>query len=229
MAFGMFPVCHWASGVTSPYFGGSNWLHRAALSGGSNGGSATIAFHCHFPGNDTVIGLANGANFGLCAVEILAGNLRCFFSRAGVDDGAYKISSAGQTFIEEVWHHVLLSFSGTTARLYVDGVDRLGATALHGDALNFTPAQFVVGAGAANGLGSLDGCLQDVYAEFNTFTDFSDPANRALFDRGALEAGTADVFLSGDPTGFETNQGSGGAFTRAGPALGRCDTKIDST
>ena len=223
-----FPVCHWG-GAPSPYFGGTNWLHRAALAGVVDGTSATISFHVHFPSNnDAILGLAKASDFGLGVVGLTAGKLFCFFSRAASDDGAYTIESTGVTLVEQVWHHVLLSFSGTTAHLYIDGIDRLGATALHTDALNFTAAQFVVGAAAADGTASLDGCLQDVFVEFNRFTDFSDPANRALYERGVLSAGSADVFLSGAPSAFETNQGSGGAFSRAGPAFTNCANPVNS-
>ena len=223
-----FPVCHWG-GAQSPYFGGTNWLHRAALAGVVNGTSATISFHVHFPSNeDGVIGLANSASFGLCQVGFAGGKLFCFFTRASGGLGDYTIESTGVTLIEQVWHHVLLSFSGATAHLYIDGIDRLGATNLHGDTLNFTADQFVVGAGAADGTSSLEGCLQDVFVEFNKFTDFSDPDNRALYERGVLSAGGGDVFLSGAPSAFETNQGSGGAFSRAGPAFTNCDNTVNS-
>ena len=223
-----FPVCHWG-GAQSPYFGGTSWLHRGALSGVVNGTSATISFHVHFPTNlDAIFGLAEASNYGLCKVGFSGGKLFCFFSRAAAADGAYTIESTGVTLIEKVWHHVLLSFSGTTAHLYIDGIDRLGATALHTDPLNFTADHFVVGAQAVNGNSSLEGCLQDVFVEFNKFTDFSDSADRALYERGVLSAGTADVFLSGAPSAFETNQGSGGAFTRAGPAFTNCDNTVNS-
>ena len=223
-----FPVCHWG-GSQSPYFGGTNWLHRAALAGVVDGTSATISFHVHFPtNNDAILGLADGSNFGLAAVNLTAGKLFCFFTRASGGLGDYTIESTGVTLIEQVWHHVLLSFSGATAHLYIDGIDRLGATALHTDPLDFTADQFVVGAGAADGLASLDGCLQDVFVEFNKFTDFSDPDNRALYEPGVLSAGGGDVFLSGAPSAFETNQGSGGAFSRAGPAFTNCDNAVNS-
>ena len=195
-----FPVCHWGGGVPSPYFGGSNWLHRAALDGVADGSSATISFHVHFPGNgDGVIGLARSDNFGLSQISFTGPghDLFLFWSRAGVDDGAYEIRSTGINFTEEVWHHVLLSFSGATAHLYIDGINRLGVTALHADTLNFTSDQFVVGALAANGRGGLDGCMQDLHIEFNKFVDFSDAANRALYDRGTLAAGNVIVATNG--------------------------------
>ena len=224
-----FPVCHWAGGVASPYFGGTNWLHRGPLDGVVNGASATMSFHVHFPGNgDAVIGLSTSTNFGLSKVSFSGGNLFVFFSRAAVADGAYEIRSTGVNLVEEAWHQVLLSFSGTTAHLWIDGVNRLGSTALHGDPLDFTSDQFAVGAQSVAGGSSLDGCLQDLHVEFNKFVDFSVEANRDLYARGVLAAGTADVFLSGDPTAFETNQGSGGAFTRAGPAFTDCSNRVDS-
>ena len=225
-----FPVCHWG-GVPSPYFGGTNWLHRAALDGVADGSSATISFHVHFPtSGDTIIGFSTSTNIGIGAVRLSGGNLDVYLSRAsgGGGDASYTIKSTGVDLAEEVWHHVLLSFSGTTVQLWIDGVNRLGTTALHNDALNFTPDQFVIGATSANGTDRMDGCLQDVHIEFNKFVDFSDAANRALYDRGTLAAGTADVFLSGGPAAFETNQGSGGAFSRTGPAFTNCDNAVNS-
>lgn len=124
------------------------------------------------------------------------------------------------TYTVGEWHHVLFAANGTTAHLYVNGVQVAGGTGLGASFLfpsaawNFFHTEISEGSKTD----FFDGAIADFYLT-NEYLDITQAANRAKFtqnnktvflgSQGARPTGTRPLVLfSGDKTAFTTNKGS---------------------
>jgi hypothetical protein len=128
------------------------------------------------------------------------------------------------------WVHILAScdLADTAKRhLYIDDVSDLAVVTYTDDTIDFTFADWAVGA-KASGTSKLNGDLADLWFEDGLYTDFSVAANRRKFitaslkpvylgANGEIPTGTSPiVFLSGATASWEANKGTGGGFTENG-------------
>jgi len=137
------------------------------------------------------------------------------------------------------WIHVLASWDLNTpeGHLFIDGVnvEDTGASIAIDDTINYTTSDHAIGA-SGSGTSKFDGCFSELYYNTAEFLDITIASNRDKFrdsatskpvslgSDGSLPTGTAPiVYLNGDSTNFETNQGTGGDFTVTG-ALTACST-----
>jgi alpha-tubulin suppressor-like RCC1 family protein len=136
------------------------------------------------------------------------------------------------TITDANWHHILFSIdlSSTASRhIYLDGVaETLNVTTYNtAGTIDFTRNDHSIGATIAGG-NKLNGDLADVWFDFGTYIDLSQPANRDKFRHssglpvylgtdGSTPTGAApEIFLTGATVSWESNQGLGGSFTENG-------------
>ena len=132
------------------------------------------------------------------------------------------------------WLHLLVSWdlAAAAAHLYVNDVADIAAgPTLTDDTLDYTVGDWGIG-GDSNAGSKLDGCLAELYFAPGQFLDFSTLANRRKFidaygrpvylgATGQAPTGTAPLvyqrlFKSQPVDEFDTNSGTGGAFTITG-------------
>ena len=225
-----------------PFWGGgeavnfepSQRLTRSSLTGVVDGNSFTFSCHIRSEGaDDAMLGQATGSGFGQSIIKVSSDDIFGFFSRVSNGIGDYDFLATGGLFTAAQFRHLLISASGTTLHLYVDGVDRKGVTNLHSASLDYTWPQNVVGAQNDTGSSGFEGCLQEYWFDFNTFFDFSIASERAKFDLGTLGStgqnptgSTPDMYFEGDQAAFPTNKGTAGAFTLVGGPLTACSIDL---
>ena len=135
------------------------------------------------------------------------------------------------------WRHILASWdlSVPVAHLFLDGVnDEAGGSTETDDTIEYTRSEHSVGATGGGG-DKWDGCISEFYANFAEFIDITIASNRDKFrdgsgkpvslgSDGSLPTGTAPIiYFNGDSTNFQTNQGTGGAYSVTG-SLTDCST-----
>lgn len=137
------------------------------------------------------------------------------------------------------WIHVLAAWDLNTpeGHLFIDGVnvEDTGVSIETDDEVNYQTSDHAVGA-SGSGSSKFNGCFAELYYNTAEFLDITVAANRDKFRDsatskpvslgidGSLPTGTAPIlYLNGDATNFQTNQGTGGNFTVTG-ALVDCST-----
>lgn len=144
-----------------------------------------------------------------------------------------SISTAATYTANATWRQLLASWNLATAaaHIYVSDVSDLTSTTLTDDSIDYTVADWAIGA-QANGGTKFNGCLSEVYLALE-YVDLSSSTNRAKFitgvtakpmylgTDGSVPTGTAAivyqrVVAGAAVTTFATNKGTGGNFTITG-------------
>jgi len=141
------------------------------------------------------------------------------------------------------WHHFLWGWdiSVPTCQLYIDDVDEPLSNCIQTDPAEVDGTQSDWFLMRSNTGGSrFNGCAAEVYYHQTTYLDFDTESNRRLFNDGSggsaggkpVDLGSDGstptssqpiIYLNGDNTNFQTNQGSGGNFNVEG-SLAACST-----
>ena len=146
-----------------------------------------------------------------------------------------KITSSSTFLAGSGWHSLLLSWNATSEHLRIDDADEETLVTNNGTVHDYTSGTDLTQVGAQSGSLKWNGCLSEVYFNTVDFLDFSVEANRRLFvdgdnkpvnlgSDGSVPTGNQPaIYLNGDASNFQTNQGFGGDFTVTG-SLDNCDT-----
>ncbi len=136
------------------------------------------------------------------------------------------------------WTHFLASWDTTipgSAKVYIDDVLDQNEIAFSNDTIDYTNGFVGVGATPASGNQKFNGCMSEIYINYVEFLDLTVESNRRKFigstgkpvdlgSDGSTPTGTQPiVYLNGDSTNFQINQGSGENFAVTG-ALTACST-----
>lgn len=226
--------------VDSADFDGTDYMTTGAgLSGASDSKSGIISFWMRIDGGDgTFMFVFQGAT--------TVGGTTSRFRIRNDSSNKYEligINAAGTTILDietttaytagATWRHFLASWNLATgtAYLYVNDVSDLTSTTLTDDSIDYTVADWAVGANAG-GLADFDGCIAELYFAPGQFLNFSIVSNRRKF----ISSSGKPVYLGADgsgPTGtaaicyqhladaeavanFATNRGTGGDFSITG-------------
>lgn len=148
-----------------------------------------------------------------------------------------QVTSTTSFTTSSSWVHVAASWdlSVPVAHLFINGVDDEDGTSIEVDSnVDYTDTDYGIGA-SVGGANKWNGCMSEIYVNLAEFLDISISTNlqklRSIVGKpvslgtdGSLPTGTAPiVYLNGDSTNFQTNQGTGGNFTVTG-ALSACST-----
>lgn len=214
-------------------FDGTNdWLTRGGgLTGAVDNDTALISLWFNMGGGD---GAQHGFIWGLTAshlrVHRQATNdiLIQLESGAGVTIWAFLTD---ETFLAAGgWNHLLVAVDIAAAKrqIYInDAAAPIHSVTENAGDIDWTQADWSIGAKSAIGANKLNGDLAEVYMT-NEFLDISIEANRRKFITAALKpidlgadgsdpTGTAPlVYESGATASWHTNKGSGGGFTENG-------------
>lgn len=209
-------------------------LRGAGLTGAAD--SKTGIFSCWFrldggDGAQQTILSAAGNNLQVIKTGANTITIRCTDTAAAT---AMSISTAGTFLAGPKWHHIVASWNVATAGqrwIYIDGVSDLVENIFTNVTLDYTHADWGIGAETAAG-NKFNGCLSDVYFQAGEVIDLSVAANLAKFI--TTTGRTVDLGATGsNPTGtqpivfqsityadaatvFATNKGSGGNFSITG-------------
>jgi len=244
----MMPMSMWASGdgivVDAADFDGTNdYMTRGAgLTGAADSKLLTQVIWFRLDGT------AGNNRFIHGATTVGGGTSRFRSGCTAVGPGLMEIlglNAAGSTVLsvrsttalsdgEGIWRCMMASFdlSDTGKRnLYFGDVDELDVVTYTDDSIDFTLADWAVGALAA-GTFKWDGCLAEVWFAPGQYLDFSVEANRRKFITaggkpanlgadGSLPTGTAPLIYlhlnNGEAVeNFATNRGTGGSFSITG-------------
>lgn len=145
-----------------------------------------------------------------------------------------NLSSTTAYLAAATWYHCLSSWNlavGGSQSLYITDVSDLTTTTFTDDTVDYTVADWAVGA-QADGSTKYDGCLAELYFAPGQYLDFSNAYNRRKFisatskpvslgPTGSLPTGTAPIVYQRIADGaaadtFDSNLGSGGDFTITG-------------
>lgn len=203
----------------------SAWLQPTAAGGRILIGSPTLASATE----RTRIGISAGSKF------FIGGTLADSSTLGLLVLSVTSIVSAG-------WFHVIGSFdmADTGKRhLYLNDVDDLSVTTYTDAAVDFTYADWSVGA-VPNGNTKFTGDVADLMFWPGVYTDFSVEANRRLFidasgkpvhpKTAIASLGAPLVLLHGisdSHLSWHTNKGSGGGFTENGALTNAADSPSD--
>lgn len=227
------PVYYYAEPAT--FDGTNDYLTRGAdLTGIADGKAGTVSFWMRLDGAAATLQrvFAN-----------LAGTLRFHVSRnasnkfvvTGVNSAAATIlllTSNSSYSTSAVWVHVLASWdlAATTGYLYINNTsDLAGGPTLTNDTIDYVTASANWAVGAdTDGTDKMFATIADIWFS-TTYLDISNSANRAKFidqttlrpvplgAKGELPTGSQPLlYLGRDYSNFQTNLGSGGAFTVTG-------------
>jgi len=238
------------SGIVSGYkahavdFDAANdWLTRGAdLTGNADGKKVLISIWFRVDGSD-------GSGLVLYSQDEAAGDDNVVTRRASNDrfrtifrDTGGVIEQQFQTTptypASATWHHAMISFdlSVPECDIRVDDLKpALATNTCNDDTIDFTQPDHIIGALTAAGSSKFDGCLSEVYINLAEFMNLDLTVNRRNFigadlkpvdlgRDGRLPTGTVPIiYLNGNFSNFQVNQGSGGDFTVNG-ALEACST-----
>lgn len=224
-------------GAASDFDGTNDHMERGGdFTGNTDGKLLTLSTFIRFNATPTTArrviqsrGGTNGIFFGTgvsSEVEITAWNSAnsLVLNVDGVDS-----LTTGQ------WYHIMASFDMSNAarrHLYVDDVDKLNVSTYVDDNIDFTQTNHYIASNEASG-NLLNGCLSELYINYDEYIDLSIEANRRLFidasvkpvdlgSDGSTPTGNAPIGYWNNPFGsFETNKGTGGNMTVTG-ALTEC-------
>lgn len=133
------------------------------------------------------------------------------------------------------WRHVLIAGKTTAPAnidIYIDDSDVTNAITQFTGTMAMTSSDWQVGA-QSTGANKFDGCLSEFYFNHNNYIDLTVEANRRKFidatgnpvdlgSDGSTPTGASPIlYLNGNSTNFQTNQGTGGNFSVTG-ALADC-------
>jgi hypothetical protein len=212
------------------HFDGSSWQKRGgALTSIAN--SKSLTFSVWF--RSSTIG-----DYGriLSSPALMSGGLSINFNVDGTlsikaqdSTGTDTINTYVDTVVEDgQWHHVVASFDGAAGiwGLYLDGISTGVTYTLPNTNSKFIMSDWGIGVDPQNNWSPFNGDMADLWVDFGTYIDLSNPANRAKFYSGgavnlgadgSLPTGTApEIFVSGALAGWGTNKGTGGGFTATG-------------
>ena len=235
-----------ASGGAAPYvadavdFDGSNdYLTRGAdLTGIVDGKQGIISMWVRIDGGDGVVHrLFNSSSNFVKFSKSSSGKPEAKHLNSG-STTILQIKSDGAVNQSATWRHLLFAWdlSVPVGHVFIDDVeDESAGSTETDDTINYAgPGDYAVAA-QPNGSAKLNGCMADFYFNSAEFLDISIESNRRKFidasgkpvdlgSDGSTPTGTQPIlFLNGDSTDFETNQGSGGNFSVTG-ALSACST-----
>lgn len=144
-----------------------------------------------------------------------------------------SIPTSSSYLLGATWYHVLASWdlANAVGHMYINDVSDVGTTVLTNDTIDYTAADWGVGADP-DGTELMDGCMSEIYFAPGQYLDFSIIGNRRKFitsggkpvylgSNGGLPTGTAPILYShlGDGetvANFATNRGSGGDLSITG-------------
>lgn len=221
--------------VNSVNFDGSTNLARGAdLTGNTDGKKGIFSAHVTFNADGSNSTIWRGGTTDIIIERLPTNKIRLTLTTSGggqvlrlTSSSTYQISD-GQIWILASW-----DLGASLAHLYINDVDdEDGTTVLVDNTINYTSVNHYPG-GVLFDLH--DGCMSELVFNMAEYLDITIDANRRLIaavdgspvnkgSDGRLITGTPPiVYLNGDSTDFQINQGTGGNFTITG-ALTACPT-----
>lgn len=209
--------------------GSTAYLSRGAdFTGIADGKKGTISFWFRLDGGDGSVQafISNtGSSSNLFSVYRAANNR---IEVWGVGAGTYLHLVSGTSFTQSTtWHHLAASWdtANSLSHLYIDGVSNIDTTTIADGNIDYTNADFFVGARTDAGQ-KLNGCLSEFYFNSADYLDISVGSNLEKFRANSKPV---NLGIAGNrPTGntpilylktkssanaFATNKGSGGNLT----------------
>jgi len=217
--------------------GTSDFMERGGLlTGQADGKLGTISFWVRIDGGDGSQDRVFNTTNDRFSARILSANTIRVTSKSTGDSTVMRVTSGATYLASSAWIHVLASWDMNTpeAYLFINDADDEGVSTENDDTIDYTDVDNAVGADVG-GNGKWVGCISELYINQAEFIDITVEANRRRFidaagkpvslgSDGSLPTGTAPImYLNGDSTNFQTNQGTGGNFTVTG-ALDDCST-----
>lgn len=219
--------------------GTTDFLNRGSdLTGGADGKKGLISVWVRIDGGDGNLRAIVRANGNDHRLVILADNKVRYDAENVSDTDILLLQSTGTFTASSAWIHILASWDLNTpeAHLFVDGVnvEDTGVSIAIDDTIDYTTPDHGVG-GTSSGGQLFSGCISEFYDNTAEFLDITVEANRLKFRSAAgkpVDLGptgnlptTNDpiIYLNGDSTNFEINQGTGGNFNVTG-SLTACST-----
>ena len=220
-------------------FDGSNdnLLRGSDLTGNADGKQGTYSVWIRLDGGNGVLQHSSNNTGGKLRLKRIASDIWEINLKNSGGSFIMTLKTATTYTSSATWLHLLLAWdlSVPEAHFFVkDANDEVGGSSENDDTIDYTVADYSVGSTTSEG-GRLNGCMAELYINTAEFIDITVQANRRKFidasgkpvslgSDGSLPTGTAPVvYLNGDSTNFETNQGTGGNFTVTG-ALSDCST-----
>lgn len=220
---------------------GLNYMVKGSLTGIADSKSGTISLWLRLDGSDGAeLGIISGAIDAVGSsirfiVYRTAGNTLRIDARNGSGTMILSMETSTTYLASSTWLNLLASWdlAAGTGHLYINDVDRKAAgSTLTNDTIDYTLANWEVGAATGNGDEIFDGCLADVWFAPGTYVDLSALANRRKFITstgkpviigadGSTPTGSAPIELHHLDDGeavanFAVNRGTGGNFTITG-------------
>lgn len=219
--------------VVASFDGSTTFLKRAGgLTGASDSKSVTFSFWVNLSSDENKVILAGASALNGATQRGVAIVLQSGFIEVG------GWNSAGTVILDQKssvlplgrWVHVLGSFDLSNAarkHLYIDDVSDLTSLTFTDDTIDFTIADWGIGA-MPNASLKLDGPIADLWFAPGVYLDLSNVSNRRKFvtatrgpvslgSDGSVPTGSAPlVFMSGTLSSWHTNKGAGGGFTLTG-------------
>ena len=209
-------------------FDGTNdTLQRGAdLTGNADTKNAIISFWIRRNGGagskQTILNNLNG----LLETYIGADN-KVHLEATGGGSKRCDINTTATILVDGSWHHVMMSFNGTSQHVYVDGVSSKTSTTNVDATIDWTMDNWYMGASQTPSY-YLNADVADLIFD-NTYLDLSQSSNRALFintdgdpvDPGsdgstAIVAGSPLIVFNKALASWHTNAGTGEGFTEVG-------------
>ena len=190
-----------------------------------DGGDGVVQRYVSTAGNDWKVSKSSSNKFELKALNAASATILQVKSTA-----AFTASSA--------WINILYAWdlSVPVAHLFIDDVDDEAAGSTEtDDNIDYLGTGNWAVAALTGGGSKVNGCVAELYFNSTEFLDISIESNRRKFidasgkpvdlgSDGSTPTGTSPiVYLNGDSTNFETNQGTGGNFSVTG-SLTDCST-----
>jgi len=223
-------------------FDGTNdFLTRGAdLTGNGDGQQATVSVWFRLDGGDgsgLLLYSQDGATENVLTRKSGNNRLRTIFRDTG-GTIEQEFQTTPSFTASATWHHVIFAFdlSVPVCKIFVDDAAiTLSVNTCNSDTINFTQPDHIIGALTTGGSSKFNGCLSELYVNLSAYVDIGVTAERRKFvtvnnkpvdpgSDGSIPTGTSPIiYLNGDSTDFETNQGTGGNFSVTG-ALTACST-----
>lgn len=220
--------------ATGVVFDGTDNLSR---SGGPTGiadaKTGTLSVWCNGAGSAATRYLIYGGTSGRFRILMLdnaGGDANCIQVLGLTAAGAVAISMRSTAAVNDSsWHHVLMAWDTATAAsclVYVDGSDVTSIISRTDAAIDYASGDMWVGCANTGGSSHYAGDVAELY--FTTeWLDISDSTVREKFAKsgkpvylgadGSKPSGTQPIlYFKGPASTFDTNLGSGGAFTASG-------------